>query len=130
MKTRQVDGGFLRLVLVLSENARRAFQQLALPIGDLVGMDIELLRQFGQRFLALDRGQRHLGLECRRMRPAASLRHPMLLIRSENPRRSQAENPLNLLSEFAGPALCMIIALIMSIILYSRPIMLAHCICQ
>jgi hypothetical protein len=29
----------------------------------------------------------------------------MLLIRSENPRRRQAENPLMLLSEFAGPAL-------------------------
>ena len=29
----------------------------------------------------------------------------MLLIRSENPRRCQAENPLKLLSEFARPAL-------------------------
>jgi hypothetical protein len=29
----------------------------------------------------------------------------MLLIRSENPRLSQAENPLKRLSEFAGPAL-------------------------
>jgi hypothetical protein len=29
----------------------------------------------------------------------------MLLIRSENPRRSQAENPLNLLSENPRPAL-------------------------
>jgi hypothetical protein len=29
----------------------------------------------------------------------------MLLIRSENPRRRQAENPLISLSEFAGPAL-------------------------
>jgi hypothetical protein len=29
----------------------------------------------------------------------------MLLIRGENPRRRQAENPLNLMSEFAGPAL-------------------------
>jgi hypothetical protein len=29
----------------------------------------------------------------------------MLLIRSENPRRCQAENPLKLLSEFPGPAL-------------------------
>ncbi|WP_284282690.1 hypothetical protein, partial [Bradyrhizobium liaoningense] len=28
-----------------------------------------------------------------------------LLIRSKNPRRCQAENPLKLLSEFAGPAL-------------------------
>jgi len=29
----------------------------------------------------------------------------MLLIRSENPHRSQAENPLKLLSEFTRPAL-------------------------
>jgi hypothetical protein len=29
----------------------------------------------------------------------------MLLIRSKNPRRCQAENPLKLLSEFPGPAL-------------------------
>ena len=39
------------------------------------------------------------------MRPAAPLRHQMLLIRSENPRRRQAENPLMLLSEFPGPAI-------------------------
>jgi hypothetical protein len=30
------------------------------------------------------------------MRPAPPLRHRMLLIRGENPRRSQAENPLKL----------------------------------
>ncbi|WP_408581388.1 MmcQ/YjbR family DNA-binding protein [Bradyrhizobium barranii] len=30
-----------------------------------------------------------------------------LLIRSKNPRRCQAENPLKLLSEFAGPALAL-----------------------
>jgi hypothetical protein len=105
MKTLQVDGGFLRLTLLLTENARLALQQLTLPIGDLVGMDIELQRQLGQRFLGLHRSQRHLGLECRRMRPAASLRYPMLLIRSENLRCRQEENPLNLFSEFAGNAL-------------------------
>src|SRR5512132_2419420 len=33
-----------------------------------------------------------------------------LLIRSKNPRRCQAENPLKLLSEFAGPALVVILA--------------------
>ncbi|MEH2686745.1 hypothetical protein DXU04_17495 [Bradyrhizobium diazoefficiens] len=31
-----------------------------------------------------------------------------LLIRSKNPRRCQAENPLKLLSEFAGPALTIV----------------------
>ncbi|WP_371740238.1 transposase [Bradyrhizobium sp. LCT2] len=34
-----------------------------------------------------------------------------LLIRSKNPRRCQAENPLKLLSEFAGPALSLKFAL-------------------
>ncbi|KAF0206973.1 MAG: hypothetical protein FD139_3632 [Methylocystaceae bacterium] len=38
-------------------------------------------------------------------RPAAPLRHRMLLIRGENPRRRQAENPLISLSEFVRPAL-------------------------
>jgi hypothetical protein len=90
MKTFQVDSSFLYIDVFLSENARRAFQQPALPIGVLVRMDIELLQQFGQRFVAFDRGQRHLGLKCGRMRLAASLRHPMVLIRSENARRSQA----------------------------------------
>jgi hypothetical protein len=56
MKTLQVDGGFLYIDVFLSENARRAFQQPALQVGDLVRMDIDVLRQLGRRFLALDRG--------------------------------------------------------------------------
>jgi hypothetical protein len=36
-----VNGGFLLRALLLSENARRAFQQPALPIGDLVGIVID-----------------------------------------------------------------------------------------
>jgi len=105
MKILQVDGAFLRLALLLFEHARRAFRQLAFPGRDLVGMDVEMLHKLGQRFLARDRGQRQLGPECRRMRPGASLRQPMLLIRRESLRRRQAENPLRLLSEFPGPAL-------------------------
>jgi len=38
-------------------------------------MHVELLRQLGQRLLALDRGQRHFRLERWRRRPADSLRH-------------------------------------------------------
>jgi hypothetical protein len=68
-------------------------------------MDVELLRQFGQRLLTFDRGQGHFRFERRRMRPAASLRYQILLIRGENPRRRQAENPLKLLSEIPRPAL-------------------------
>ena len=39
------------------------------------------------------------------MRPAVPRSHHMLLIRSENPRRSQAENPLKRPSENPGPVL-------------------------
>src|ERR1700730_15219317 len=47
------------------KNTRGAIQQPLLPIGDLVRMDPELARQFGDRPVALYRCQRHLGLECR-----------------------------------------------------------------
>src|SRR4051794_25573579 len=38
-------------------------------------MNVELLRQFGQRLLALDGGQSHLRLESRAVIPARSSRH-------------------------------------------------------
>jgi hypothetical protein len=41
------------------------FEQLALPLCDLVRMDIEFLSQFGERAIALNGGQRYLGLEDR-----------------------------------------------------------------
>jgi len=49
--------------------------QLPLPSSDLVRMHIILLRQFGQRLLALDGRQRHFGLESRGMRPASAFCH-------------------------------------------------------
>src|SRR5215212_775645 len=57
------------------KQARGRLNQLALPGGDLARVHIVLLRQFGQRRLALDRGQRHLGLEGRGVGPACSLGH-------------------------------------------------------
>lgn len=54
MKLLQVDIGLLWLRLLLSDHAHWTFQQLALPVRDLAGIDIELLRQLGQRLLALD----------------------------------------------------------------------------
>ena len=72
VKRFQIDGGFFRLCLLLSENARRALQQLTPPRGDLVGVHIELLRQFGKSLLALDRANATVALkagECvRRLR--------------------------------------------------------------
>ena len=101
----QIDGGLFRLALLLTEHAGRAFEKLAFPRRDLVRMNVELLRQLRQRPIALHGGQSHLRLECRRMIAARSFRHIKLLIRSENPRRCQAENPLMSLFKFATPAL-------------------------
>ena len=42
-----------------------AFQKLRPPLGDLVRVDIEALREFRQRLLALDGRERHLRLEGR-----------------------------------------------------------------
>src|SRR5271166_3021239 len=42
-------------------------------LGDLIGVDVELLRQFGQRLLPLNGGQSHLRLEARCVVPARSL---------------------------------------------------------
>src|SRR4051794_22224650 len=50
------------------------FEQQRLPGRDLVRMDVELLRQFGQRPLTFDGGQSHLGLESRAVIPARSSR--------------------------------------------------------
>src|ERR1700730_14528842 len=47
------------------KNTRGAVQQLLLPIVDLVRMNPELTRQFGDRPGALDRRERHLRLERR-----------------------------------------------------------------
>ncbi|KGD45393.1 hypothetical protein DO72_5944 [Burkholderia pseudomallei] len=48
-----------------AEHVRRTLLQLPFPFRDLVRMHIELLCQFCQRALALDRSQRHFRLERR-----------------------------------------------------------------
>jgi hypothetical protein len=58
-----------------AEQPSSRINQLSLPGGDLVRVHIKLLRQFGQRFLALDGGQRHFCLENRGMGPAGSSCH-------------------------------------------------------
>jgi hypothetical protein len=96
MKGFQIDGWRGRFrVSLSSEYPGSPFEQLRLPLGDLVGMDIELLRQFGQCLLALDRGQSHFGVV------VCSL---SLLLRSHSG-RAQAETPLMPLSKFVGPPL-------------------------
>src|SRR4051794_11374354 len=52
------------------EHPGRPLQELSLPGRDLVGMNVKLLRQFGQRLLALHGSQGHLRFESRRVVPA------------------------------------------------------------
>src|SRR3954447_1307800 len=71
-----IDGGRGRFRSRLrTEHPGSPLQELSLPRRNLVGMDIELLRQFGQRLLTPHGGQGHLCLECRRMVPAGSSAH-------------------------------------------------------
>ena len=57
------------------ENIGRGLLELILPGADLAGVDAELLRQLRECPVALDRRDRHLRLEGRRMVPACTFRH-------------------------------------------------------
>jgi hypothetical protein len=57
------------------EHPGSPFLKLRLPLRNLVGMNVEVLRQFSHRVLAPDGGQRHLRLECRCVVPAGSSAH-------------------------------------------------------
>jgi len=46
-------------------------------VRDLVRVNVVLLRQLGQRLVALQRRQRHLRLECRRVVPPRPSRHAL-----------------------------------------------------
>ena len=56
----QIDARCRSFALVLAEHPSRAFEKLGLPLSDLVGVDVELLRQFGERLLPPHGGQSHL----------------------------------------------------------------------
>jgi hypothetical protein len=43
-----------------SERLNRSFEQLRFPLDDRVGMNVETLRQLGDRLIALDGRDRHL----------------------------------------------------------------------
>jgi hypothetical protein len=64
-----------RRSLGFPKDARRALQKLALPLRDLVGINVKLLGQLGQSLLPPDRRQSYLGLERRRMVPAWTPAH-------------------------------------------------------
>jgi len=63
------------MATVWTENIGSPALQLRFPRGDLIGMDVELLRQLNQRSIALDGRKRHLCLEGRCMVPARSFAH-------------------------------------------------------
>jgi hypothetical protein len=57
MEYRQIHRRSLIVAAALrAEHSRRALQKLRLPLGDLVGMNVELLSQLGQRLVASDGG--------------------------------------------------------------------------
>src|ERR1700681_3782032 len=93
-----IDGSLRRSSTL--EDARRTVQQLLLPVVDLVGMDPELPRQLGDGPVALDRRQRHLGLEPR----AVLLPCPLHVLLLRYPRFLGAGFHLSHLSHFRGPA--------------------------
>ena len=64
-----------------AKDIRGPRQQWLFPFGDLRGMDLKLLRSFGQRRVAFDRRQRHLGLTRGSVIPSCSLHRLAPLVR-------------------------------------------------
>jgi hypothetical protein len=73
-------------------------------LSDLVRVNMELLRQFGQRLIAVDRGQGYFRFEGRRVIPAGQFaQRPSLFCSHFGP--SQAETPHIPLAKFVWLAL-------------------------
>src|SRR5450830_120847 len=81
----QINGDFWPNTRRGPEHPGSPFKQLRFPLCDLIGMDVELLRQFCQRLIALDGGQSHLRLEYRCVVPARSSAHCLSCSRSSSP---------------------------------------------
>jgi hypothetical protein len=67
--------GRLRRSVARTENIGSSALQLRLPRGDLIGVDVELLRKLSQCSIALDGGKRQLRLKGRCVVPAGSFAH-------------------------------------------------------
>jgi hypothetical protein len=70
--------------------AARALEQLVLPVGDLVGVQIEPLGEFGQRLVAANGGQRNARLERRGVVTSGPSAHSVLRFLGP-PARSQEQ---------------------------------------
>jgi hypothetical protein len=62
----------------LAEDRGGALQELVLPVGDLVGVDVELLGKLRQRLVVANCGQRDLRLERRGMVTSRPSAHSLL----------------------------------------------------
>ena len=71
MERLHVDGRLRAAVAAArTEHIGCPFLELCFPRPDLIGVDVELLRQLSQCSIALDGGKSHLGLEARCVVPA------------------------------------------------------------
>src|SRR5690242_9867839 len=76
MQHRQVHRWTLTVAATLrAKQSGCPVEKLRLPLSDLIGVNVELLSQLGQRLLAPDGGQSHLRLESRCVVPARSSGH-------------------------------------------------------
>jgi hypothetical protein len=98
-----VDGRRRFGLAVAAEDLGRPFQKLRAPGRDLIGVDVELLGQFSQRLLALDRGKRDFRLEGRTVVPARSSAHGLSCSRHHADLRQKFH--LSRESSFPEPAL-------------------------
>ena len=75
MQGLHIDGRFRLKLHRRTERPSRMLKKVITPLFDLVRVNLEVLRQFNQRFLAFDRGYRHFRRKCRAVMPARSSRH-------------------------------------------------------
>src|SRR6202521_1827876 len=75
MERLHIDRGDGRCPAPWSENLGSAALKLRFPCRDLIGVNVEMLRQLGDCAVVLDGGQSHLRLEGRGVVPAGSSAH-------------------------------------------------------
>src|SRR5467141_3856593 len=85
MQRLHIDGRRGRRHAPRSENSGSSPLQLRLPCRNLIGVDVEMLRQLSYRPVALDGGKRHLRLEGRCVVPARSSVHGLSCSRRLSP---------------------------------------------
>src|SRR5713226_5014453 len=89
------------------ENITSPTLELRLPRRNLIGVNIEMLRQLSQRSIALDGGERHLGLEYRCVVPALSSAHRFSCSRPSSPLsgRNSTYRPVQICESSSFPCL-------------------------